>query len=518
MMENRKMIRSAGVVGGFTMLSRIMGFIRDIIFARLFGTGMAMEAFVVAFKIPNLLRDLAGEGAANAAVVPVLSEYLLKHKRAEFWRLVNVVFNIFVIVLAILAFLGVILAPLFVRIIAFGFVANPAKLTLTVQLTRILFPFIFFIGLTAYAMAILNTFKHFILPAFGPVILNICIILFGLFVCPRLASPIFGIATAVLIGGVLQLLMQLPVLYKKGWRIAKTFELYHPAAKRIGMLLVPRMVGASIYQVNILINTMLASLSTVVGAGAVAALYFANRMIQLPFAIFGLAIATVSLPTMSDQAAVKEINELKNTTIFALKVIFALVLPSATGLMVLAGPIIKTVFEHGQFSAYSTAISAQALFFYCFGLVSYGSSRVLASCFYALQDTKTPVKFSAWALLVNIILGIVLMWPLKIGGLALATSISATLNVSLLYQRLNRRLGGFIHKDILFFALKIIFASAIMGVVAYIFYHRILTIDFLVMRLGLVIGMAIVVYFAVCRLLGIREVSEGIKCFLIKRP
>lgn len=516
MASNKTIIKSASVVAAFTMASRILGLIRDMILARIFGTTIAMEAFVVAFRIPNLLRDLVGEGATNSAVVPVLSEYLVKQKKEQFWHLVGVLLNIFVVVFMAIVLIGMVFTPLIVKLIAPGFGDNQEKLILTIKLTRMMFPFIFFVGMAAYIMGVLNTLKHFTLPALGPCVLNACMIIFALYITPRTQPAIFAMAFAVLIGGALHLVIQVPMLYKNGFRLGSAFKLYHPAAKRIGALLMPRIAGSSIYQMNVLVNTMFASLSNIVGSGAVAALYYANRMVQLPFGIFGIAMSTVCLPTMSHQAAAEETRHLKETTTFALKVVFATVVSSSIGLMVLAQPIIKTIFERGQFSPYATIVTSKAMFFYSFGLFSYGAVSVLSSCFYALQDTKTPVKFSAIALGVNILLGATLMFPMQISGLALATSVSATVNFVLLYTTLDKRLGGLFDRDSLNFALKILLACLVMAIGARISYYQVFTGFGTILRLALTIVSSAAIYFLACYMLGIKEVAGGIKWILRK--
>ncbi|PIW68698.1 MAG: murein biosynthesis integral membrane protein MurJ, partial [Candidatus Omnitrophica bacterium CG12_big_fil_rev_8_21_14_0_65_42_8] len=291
-MFKKHIIKSAGIIGFATVISRVLGFMRDIIIAKFFGTAKYAEAFVVAFRIPNMLRDLIGEGAANAAFVPVLSEYAVK-KKEEFWELANVILNLLLITLSAITIAGVLASPLIVRLIAPGFLDDPEKFAITVRLTRLMSPYILLIGLTAYMMGVLNSLKHFSMPAFGPCLLNIAII-----ICAIIwGESVMGLASGVLIGGVLQLAVQMPVLYKKGFKFSFTRKLNHPAANKIGILLLPRMLGSCVYQVNLFINTILASLSGIVGSGGVAALYYANRIFQFPLAIFGIAIAQAILPT-----------------------------------------------------------------------------------------------------------------------------------------------------------------------------------------------------------------------------
>ncbi|MCP4650163.1 MAG: murein biosynthesis integral membrane protein MurJ [PVC group bacterium] len=471
MKEHKNLFKSAGTIGFFTLMSRILGFLRDVIIAFLFGTSVPAQAFVVAFRIPNTLRNLVGEGATNAAVIPVLSEYLEKGDEKEFWRLTTVLLNIFAVALISLAILGTLLAPFIVRIIAFGFAGDEAKMALTIKLTRLMFSFIVFIGLSSYVMGVLHTLKHFVASAVSSCFLNISMIIFGLFICHRLSEPIMGMAIAVLIGGFLQLAVQIPVLVKKGFRFRFPRHFYHPAAKRIAKLLVPRMVGSSIYQLNIFADTIFASLGSIVGEGAVVALYFGTRLVQFPTGIFGISVATACLPTMSRQAAAKDIEKLKETLLFSLRSILVLLIPSAVGLIVLSLPIVKFVFERGQFDTASAYMTATALMFYSFGLFAYSGVKVTTSCFYALQDTVTPVKITAICVVLNIVLNFVLMKPLRAGGLALATAISSATNFFLLLFFLRRKIGEIHLKRLLKVVLETIVVSAIMGVLCWYTYN-----------------------------------------------
>lgn len=460
MSTNRAVTKSASVIGVATFFSRILGFIRDMVIAKFFGTAFYAQAFVVAFRIPNLLRDLIGEGAVNSAFVPVFSEYVAKDEgKIEFWRLANTVLNLVLGFLMILTLLGILFAPVIVRLIAPGFIHEPEKLNITVSLSRYLFPYIILIGLSACFMGILNSLKDFSSSAFGPCLLNlsmiICVVVFR--------GNIVALASGVLIGGILQLSIQIPGLLRKGLRLEQKLSCKHPEVKRIGWLLLPRVFGTSIYQLNIFVDTILASLSSIVGEGAVAALYYANRIFQFPLAIFGLALAQAALPTMSVQVAKNDIGELKKTLEFSLGSIFFINLPAAVGLIILCEPITKILFERGEFSAYSTKITSLVLFYYCFGLVFYGGVKILVSAFYSLKDTLTPVKTAAFCLVVNIVFNLILMWPLKVGGLALATSISGASNFCILFFILRKRLGKLNEKLLFTSVFKTFFASLLMG-------------------------------------------------------
>ncbi len=463
MSEHKKLFKSAGIVSFFTLLSRILGFVRDVVIARLFGTAAAVQAFVVAFRIPNTLRHLVGEGAANAAVIPVLSEYLDNKDNKEFWRLTNLLLSTVAIILAAIAILGTILSPFIVRIIAFGFVNDPAKMDLTIRLSRIMFSFIFLIGLSAYAMGILNTLKHFAAPAAGSCFLNLTMIVFGLYLCEYFQEPIIGMSIAVLLGGVLQLIIQIPVLMKQGFRFRFAFDLQHPAIKRIGKLLLPRMLGSSIYQLNVFIDTMFASLGGIVGEGAIAALYYANRLIQFPTALFGSALATACLPTLSQQAIANDMDGLKKTLEVSLRSLLVLLIPSSIGLFVLSEPIIRLLFERGKFDALSTQMTSFAMALYCVGLFAYSGARVITSCFYALKDTRTPVKITFVCLIINTVFNFLLMRVLQVGGLALATSISSIANFFILIFSLREKIGSLGLVSLIANTLKTFLISLCMG-------------------------------------------------------
>lgn len=460
-MNKRKLIKSTGIIGVATAFSRVLGFVRDIIIANLFGTAVYAQAFVVAFRIPNLLRDLVGEGATNAAFVPVLTDELAKKGKEDFFKLAQVIFNILFWALLGLTILGIFASPVIIKLIAPGFLADKGKFDITVTLTRFLFPFLVLVGLWAYTMGILNTLGYFAAPAFGPAILNLSII-----VCASLfGENVFGLAAGVLVGGLLQLVIQMPPLYRAGWRARLTGEFSHPKAKKVGILLIPRALGACVYQVNVFVSTILASLSSIAGEGAVAALYYANRVWQLPLAIFGIALAQAALPAMSRHVAVNDIGKLKDTLSFSLKIVFFILIPSSIGLMVLGEPITKVLFERGAFTHYSTAITSSALFFYAIGLVACGGIKVLVSAFYSLHDTLTPVRAAVIALVLNVVLNLALMFPLKVGGLALATSVSAGVNFIILYVLLRRRLGDFGDRAIADSFMRVLFASILMGII-----------------------------------------------------
>jgi putative peptidoglycan lipid II flippase len=506
MSTDKSILRSTGIIGGFTLLSRILGFLRDVLIARIFGTGTSIQAFVVAFRIPNLIRELIGEGAANAAFVPVFSDYLIKNKD-ELFKVVNIVFNLLFILLCLITSLGILFSPLIVKVIAPGFIKDSQKLNLTILLTQLMFPYLIFIGLTAYTMGILNTFKAFALPAFGPALLNISLIFFAL-ISGFFSNPVIALALGVLVGGILQLIIQLPSIYKRGFRF-RLFEikLRHPAVNKIIRLLTPRLFGSAIYQLNVFMDTIFASFSHIVGEGAVAAIYYANRLIQFPLAVFGIALSTASLPVMSQQVAIQDIEEFKKTLSFSLRNIFLVMFPSSMFLFLLAQPIVRVFFQRGNFDASSTAITSYALLFYSLGLTFFSAVKVLSSAFFSLQDTITPVKTTSLCLIINTILNFILMWFLRVGGLALASSISSTLNFLFLFYLLEKRTGRLEHRKILDSFLRIFLATLIMGLSINIFWQNFFLNLTEYLRLIIIMVFAFLVFILSCILLRVEELK-----------
>jgi putative peptidoglycan lipid II flippase len=499
------LVKSASIIGIATLLSRLLGFIRDIVIARLFGVYVYAQAFVVAFKIPNLFRDLVAEGAANAAFVPVFSEYRATHTKEEFWELANVVLNLLLILLSAVTLIGIAFAPFIVRVIAPGFSTDPQKLATTISLTRIIFPYLLLISLAAYAMAILNTLKHFSVPAFAPCLLNVSIIVFALL----FGENIFGLSLGVLMGGALQLIIQVPVLYKKGFRIIAPKKLSHPAAKEIGRLMVPRLGSSAIYQLNNFVDSIFGSLARIVGEGGVAILYFAYRLIMFPIGIFSNALSQAILPTFSEQALEAGRDNLRKTLSFGLRSLFFVMVPASIGFMVLAYPIISTLFQGGRFDAYSTNATSSVLVFYSIGLCAYGATKILQSCFFALKDTLTPTKVAGIALLVNIVLNIIFMFPLKLAGLALATSLSGINTFFMLFYILRKKLAPFDAQPILVSFTRILLASLCMGLVCYFAtYSEKLTALNKYINLAFLLSLGVVTYVAFCVLLRVPEMKE----------
>ena len=462
--ENSRTTRAAGVVGLATLLSRIFGFIRDVVIAWFFGAGLSSDAFFVAFRIPNLLRRLFAEGSLSIAFIPVFTQYLANFGKDEAFKFARSALRLLSILLVIITVAGILSSPIIIRIIAPGFTGSTCKFSMTVNLTRIMFPYIFFISLVAFCMGILNSLGHFAAPALAPVLLNLAMIGSVFIISPRMNNPVTGLAIGVLIGGILQLALQIPFLIKKGFFFWQKTKIYHPGLKKMGVLMLPAILGAAVYQINILVGTLLASL---LPEGSVSYLYYADRLVQFPLGIFAIATATAVLPSLSRQAAANDLAAVKNTFSHAMRLVFFITLPSMIGLIVLREPIVALLFKRGAFNSETTRLTAQALLYYSVGLWAFSSVRVVVSAFYALQDTKTPVKMAVISIIANIILGIILMKPMGHGGLALSTSLASMLNFCLLLRALKLKIGKFEGESIAASVCKSIACSVLMGTVVW---------------------------------------------------
>lgn len=457
-----RIARAAGVVSAATLLSRVLGFVRDMIIARAFGAGTATDAFFAAFRLPNMLRELLGEGALSAAFIPVFSETLTKKGREPAWRLVRSVLTLLALVLSLISVTGILLAPVLIQLIAPGFQSIPSKFTLAVLLARMMFPYILLVGLAALFMAILNALGHFATPALSPSMLNLAMIGCALFMAPYMDPPILALAIGVLLGGAGQLLIQIPVARRWGMGTRQGLDLHDPDIGRIARLMTPGVAGLAITQVNVFIGTFLASF---LGEGSISVLYYAFRLIAFPIGIFGVAIATAAFPAMAKQAAVHSLEEVGATAADSLRLVLFVTLPCMVGLLVFRVPIVQLLFERGAFDRTLTLATADVVFFYALGLGAYVSTRNLVPAFYAIQDTATPVKIGAIAVLVNIGASVLFMGPLGAGGLALATALSSFVNLGLLVFALRRRLGRLGAAPFLPSLLRLGVASAAMGLV-----------------------------------------------------
>ncbi|OGD22852.1 MAG: murein biosynthesis integral membrane protein MurJ [Candidatus Aminicenantes bacterium RBG_16_63_16] len=462
--DREKVARSTTLVSSATFVSRLFGLVREQVFAFLFGAGFATDAFVAAFRIPNLLRDLFAEGALSAAFVPVFTGYLVNKDKKAAFRLGNLVINALLIIVGIIVIAGILATPLIVDIIAPGFGHVPGKAGLTALMARIMFPFLLIVSLTAVAMGMLNSLHHFGVPAFAPVLFNLGMIAAGFVVCPLFDPPIIGMAIGVILGGLGQWAFQLPSLRKEGFRYRPELDLRDPGVRRIIALMTPAVFGLASTQINIFVNTVIASY---LSQGSISYLNYGYRLMYFPLGVFGVAVATVTLPVVSAHAAKKDVPSVLATCTSSLKLVLFLTLPSIFFLSVAARPVISALYQHGLFKYADTVFTSQALVFYCLGLFAYASVRVIAPVFYAMGDTRTPVKASALAVAVNIGLNLAFMRPLGFRGLALATSLAAMVNMSTLVILLRRRVGPLDLRDLGGSFFRLLGCSGLMGAVLY---------------------------------------------------
>src|SRR5438093_4579767 len=440
--EERRMARRAGTVGAATLLSRVLGLVREQVMATLFGAGLATDAFNVAFRIPNRLRDLFAEGAMSAAFVPTFTEYLEKRGEAEAWAFGRQLMVTLFSVLALLWLIGYVTAPWLVRAFAPGFASISGKLDLTVQLTRVMLPFLPSVALAAACMGMLNARGSFGVPALAPTWLNLGMAVFGVAlipVCRRFGQPdILAMAIGVVIGGIGQFAFQLPALHRLGFRLRWELPRPHPGVRRVATLMVPATIGLSATQFNLFFSTLVASL---LPQGSVSWLWYAFRIMQLPIGVFGVALATVSLPALSRAAIAGDRAALRGTLSATVRLVFVLTIPAALWLAVMSEPVIALLYEHGHFHAIDTTRTAGALVMYCVGLPAFAAVGVFTRTFYALGDTRTPVQASFVSVAMNLMLNLLFMKPFGHLGLALATSITSITNLAQLLFYLRRRIG-----------------------------------------------------------------------------
>ena len=432
---SKKLVKSTAVVSAMTLLSRVLGFLRDMVLARVFGASVATDAFFVAFKIPNFLRRLFAEGAFSQAFVPVLSEYKTQRGDDEVKQLADAVAGVFGVVLLAITAVGVVAAPIVIAIFAPGFLDESDKYDLATQMLRITFPYILFISLTAFAAGILNSYGRFAVPAATPVLLNIVLILMAVVAAPRMEEPVMALAWGVFLAGVVQLGFQLPFLARLRLLPRPRWRLRDEGVRRIGRLMLPAIFGSSVAQINLLLDTLIASFLV---TGSVSWLYYSDRLVEFPLGVFGIALATVILPSLSQQHAAASPQAFSRTLDWALRWVIVVATPSAVGLLLLAGPILTTLFQYGAFTPHDAQMATLSLMAYSLGLLGFILVKVLAPGFFARQDMRTPVRIGIIAMVANMVLNVILVFPLAHAGLALATALSATLNAALLFRMLRR--------------------------------------------------------------------------------
>jgi putative peptidoglycan lipid II flippase len=506
--KKESLTKNVGKVSTGTFLSRITGLLRDITITHFLGATWVADSFGVAFVIPNMLRGLFGEGALSAAFIPIYTELKEKKTKKETIQFALNILSLVVIVLVALVLVGILLTPIIVHIIAPGFEAEARDLT--ISLTRILFPYLLLIGLTSTIIAILNAHSIFFLPSFSPTLFNLGIILpvviHSIIFESTLEQKVYIFAAGVLIGGLCQLLMNLPLLKKIGYRLKFYVNLKQKEISLVWKRMVPGIIGLGVREVNVVVDTLLASFLV---TGSVAALQYGNRLMQLPLGVFGIAVATAALPLFSRQTASNKTDELKASVQDALNLILLIMIPITVLIIVIGKDAIALIYLHGRFDQRALMMTYSALVFYAFGLVSHSCVRIFAPTFFALKDTKTPVKIAAIAAICNILLDLILIKFLKLRGLALATSLAATIQAIFLYVLINQRIGRLDFKTLCINAVKILTISCIIGSVAY-FLSQIAIPWHLNERLLLLIRLVIIICISALLYLG------GLRLFNVK--
>ncbi len=500
--------RSAGIVSIAVMFSRVLGLVRETIFARYFGAGFLYDAFIVGFRIPNLLRDLFAEGALSAAFVKVFTDYQLKNSEKEAWRLASLIFNGLAVVLSVICIAGILLSPLFVKFITYNYLGDPnhyypaEKAALATTLMQIMFPFILLVALAALAMGVLNTKGRFGIPASASTAFNVVSVLFGLGLAfwlsggtwersvDKITIPsdaaqwaIIGMSIGTLLGGGAQLAIQIPSLFKVGFRFSFALSFTDPGVRRVMRLMAPAIVGTGAIQIKVLVDTVVASGID----GGASWLSYAFRLMQFPIGVFGVAIGTAAIPTLSRLASEENILKFRSTLSDAMKLVFLLAIPSACGLIVLGEPIISLIYQRGEFTAFDTNMTAWALTAYSIGLAGYAAIKVLSPAFYALDDAKTPMYLSLASILVHVPTSFGMMQLLStVGvsperpngfghvGVALATSVVSIVTLVVLGIFMRRKINRLNGRDMMSAFVRIVIASAAMSAVAY-FSYRLLT-------------------------------------------
>jgi putative peptidoglycan lipid II flippase len=525
---HENVVRSAGVVSIAVAMSRVTGLVRESIMARLFGAGLIYDAFMLGFRIPNLTRDLFAEGALSSAFVPIFTDYLSTRDKPQAARLANLVATAIIIVVGCVCALGMIFAPALVHLLAPGYAAVPGKFELAVRMTRIMFPFLLVVALAAQAMGVLNACNRFGVPAMASTFFNIGSVGFGIFigyvVGPSLhVSHIEGMAIGVVLGGVLQLAWQLPSLHALGFRFRPMLDWSDPGLVRIMKLMVPAILGSAAVQINVMVNTNFAS--TIFDPqrgydGPVSWLSYAFRFMQLPLGLFGVAMASATLPSISRSAAAGQMDEFRKTLSKSLGMVFLLTVPSSVGLIVLGKSIIGAIYQGGKFHVYDTQQTAMALSCYAIGLAGYAALKVLTPAFYALGDARMPMIVSLASIGINYAAAYTMIRVAKVGqaGLATSTSAVALFGFVVLFAILRARIGGIHGRELARGIAKVLLASAVMGAAVWAASHGMekwLGVSQLArladLAVSLPIGLA--AFYGMCRALGVEELDMAIRAF-----
>ncbi len=442
-MAKKSLFKSTSTVGGMTLISRVLGFVRDMVIAQNFGASAGADAFFVAFKIPNFLRRLFAEGAFAQAFVPVLAEYKTQREHGEVKAFIAAVFGTLGGVLVLVTVLGVLGAGGLIAVFAPGFYDEPEKYALATEMLRFTFPYLLFISLTAFAGAVLNTYDRFAVPAFTPVLLNLSLIGMALGIAPLLDVPVMALAWGVLLAGIVQFLFQIPYLRAIGLLTWPKWGWRDSGVRRVIKLMIPAIFGSSVAQINLLLDTVIASFLI---TGSVSWLYYSDRLVEFPLGILGIALATVILPSLSKKHAAESMQAFSDTIDWALRWVVIIATPAALGLFMLAGPMLTTLFQYGEFATHDVKMAAYSLMAYSLGLLGFIFVKVLVPGFYARQDVMTPVRIGIVAMVANMVLNLLFVVPMVLTdfvaphmGLALATAASAFLNAGLLFYLLKKR-------------------------------------------------------------------------------
>lgn len=506
-MKENSLLKSTGVVVLGTLLSRILGFVRDMITAHYFGASGRLDGFFIAFRIPNLLRRLVAEGAFTVSFIPVYTEYLVNRGEGEALKLAQKVFSLLLLFVLFLVVLGVTFSPGIVRLFAWGF-TDPAKISLTVDLNRIMFPYLFFVSMVAFAMGVLNSRGYFFTSAFSPVLLN-CGIIAGAVLLGRLfAEPLYGLAAGVLIGGLMQMLLQVPSLGRCGFRVRISMDWKHPGVRKVFRLVAPGLLGIAVYQINILMSTVLASM---LAPGSISYIYYSDRINEIVLGIFIVSIGNVILPRFSRYTALESYDRLRELYLKSARAALFLALPAGMALMAVGLPIVSLFFMRGEFTPYHAQMTYKALLYSSMGMASLALLRITTPLFYSLKDTKTPVAAAGVSFALNIVLGFLLMGTgLRHGGLCLANSIAATVQVIILLAVLHGRLGTIGLRGLLAPVIKYLFSGVVMvllvtGIASRVDWLRDPFSTRLVFLL-LIVASGSAAYFLCCLMTGVEEI------------
>ncbi len=502
------LIKSTGIVAVSTLASRIMGFARDMVMAGIFGASGLLDGFFIAFTIPNIFRRFVAEGTLTISFVPVYTEYLMNNSKKEALELAQKTMSILLLTLMVIISLGIIFSPEIIKVIGYGF-KDINQINLTISLNRIMFPYLFFVSLVAFSMGYLNSHKYFFAPAFAPVLLNVGIITGALFFRHYFEEPIYGLAFGVLLGGILQLLLQIPYMIKAGFKLRISIDFNHPGIKKIFLMVGPALFGIAIYQINILMIRLLGSM---LPSGSISYLYYSDRMTELVMGVFIVSIGNVILPELSGYSANGDYGKIRNLYLSSIKSALFLSIPASIALMVIGLPVISVLFMRGEFTPSIAELTYKALLYASIGTASLSIIRITVPTFYSLKDTKTPVYASLVSFIINISFGYILMQTgLKHAGLTLALSIATIVQMFILVILLQKKIGKIDVKSLLLSISKLLFSGIIMAVLIWLLANQ---LDWLnsrfILRMGyliLIIILGASAYFIICTILKVDEVK-----------